>query len=56
MEACPLFPIVDHYIFITTVNFALGMYDTWLFKGNGFTPNNIKEAVKLRTELFIQEW
>ena len=35
----------------------LGMYDTWLFNGNGFTPSYIKEAFKLRTkDIFIQEW
>ena len=33
------------------------MYDTWLFNGNGFTPNYNKEAARLRANgIFIQEW
>ena len=33
------------------------MYDTWLFNGNGFTSNYIKEAVKLRAkDIYIQQW
>ena len=35
----------------------LAMYDSWLFNGNGFTPNYIKEAVYQRTKhIFIEEW
>ena len=45
---------------IITVSLSLkhfGMYDTWLFNGNGFTANYIKKAVKLRTmDMMIQEW
>ena len=54
------FDLGCNFEWINTVSLSLtnlGMYDTWLFNGIGFTPNYIKEAVKLRTkDMFIQEW